>query len=292
MSWLYSRALVEEYSEERSLDGEPCALWNGTHTQRASWLPAKTTKACRLSRSGTTFKPLTDNHGEAVLTSCLGDSLVKTLVQPAKEPGSTENEAVCGDTWLESSMKFDPDSSSWKTHHSLWDEDLPESSVTLPKWGMMQGGVLWERTTLPPLTSGTGAGSWPTPNATDHKHCVASLAYHEKRVATPGKQISLATAVRTSPNGGKPTRQMWQTPTAMEGADCGSKWESLKKIDKGGRIQRQMATKETKETKETTKAALNPSWVEWLMGWPIGWTDLNAAATDKFQRWLHSHGKH
>ena len=26
---------------------------------------------------------------------------------------------------------------------------------------------------------------------------------------------------------------------------------------------------------------LNPSWVEWLMGWPIGWTALNASATDK-----------
>lgn len=21
---------------------------------------------------------------------------------------------------------------------------------------------------------------------------------------------------------------------------------------------------------------MNPDWVEWLMGWPVGWTDLNA----------------
>lgn len=27
---------------------------------------------------------------------------------------------------------------------------------------------------------------------------------------------------------------------------------------------------------------LNPEWVEWLMGWPIGWTDLKPLATDKF----------
>jgi hypothetical protein len=27
--------------------------------------------------------------------------------------------------------------------------------------------------------------------------------------------------------------------------------------------------------------ALNPTWVEWLMGWPLGWTDLKPLATDK-----------
>lgn len=34
---------------------------------------------------------------------------------------------------------------------------------------------------------------------------------------------------------------------------------------------------------------LNPEWVEWLMGWPIGWTGLEPLATDKFQQWLNSH---
>lgn len=27
---------------------------------------------------------------------------------------------------------------------------------------------------------------------------------------------------------------------------------------------------------------LNPDWVEWLMGWPIGWTDLKPLGTDRF----------
>ena len=26
---------------------------------------------------------------------------------------------------------------------------------------------------------------------------------------------------------------------------------------------------------------LNPTWVEWLMGWPLGWTDLKPLVTDK-----------
>jgi hypothetical protein len=37
--------------------------------------------------------------------------------------------------------------------------------------------------------------------------------------------------------------------------------------------------------------SLNPTWVEWLMGWPLGWTDLNASATDRFRQWLDSHGR-
>jgi hypothetical protein len=36
--------------------------------------------------------------------------------------------------------------------------------------------------------------------------------------------------------------------------------------------------------------SLNPDWVEWLMGWPIGWTDLKPLETDKFRQWWQQHG--
>jgi hypothetical protein len=35
---------------------------------------------------------------------------------------------------------------------------------------------------------------------------------------------------------------------------------------------------------------LNPTWVEWLMGWPLGWTDLKPLEMDKFQQWQQQHG--
>lgn len=35
---------------------------------------------------------------------------------------------------------------------------------------------------------------------------------------------------------------------------------------------------------------LNPQWVEWLMGWPLGWTDLKPLETDRFREWLAQHG--
>jgi len=34
----------------------------------------------------------------------------------------------------------------------------------------------------------------------------------------------------------------------------------------------------------------HPSFMEWLMGWPIGWTDLKPLAADKFQQWLAQFG--
>jgi hypothetical protein len=42
---------------------------------------------------------------------------------------------------------------------------------------------------------------------------------------------------------------------------------------------------------ETIGGQLNPTWVEWLMGWPIGWTDLEPLATDRFRQWFEKHGK-
>ena len=42
-------------------------------------------------------------------------------------------------------------------------------------------------------------------------------------------------------------------------------------------------------TPQTREARLNPNWVEWLMGWPIGWTDLRPSATDKYRLWQQQH---
>jgi len=34
---------------------------------------------------------------------------------------------------------------------------------------------------------------------------------------------------------------------------------------------------------------LNPQWVEWFMGWPIGWTELKPLEMDKFREWQQQH---
>jgi hypothetical protein len=35
---------------------------------------------------------------------------------------------------------------------------------------------------------------------------------------------------------------------------------------------------------------LNPEWLEWFMGWPMGWTGLEPLEMGKYREWLQSHG--
>ena len=35
---------------------------------------------------------------------------------------------------------------------------------------------------------------------------------------------------------------------------------------------------------------LNPEWLEWFMGWPMGWTELEPLEMGKFQSWRQAHG--
>jgi hypothetical protein len=48
----------------------------------------------------------------------------------------------------------------------------------------------------------------------------------------------------------------------------------------------------TKPLNAEVGGPLNPNWVEWLMGWPIGWTDLKPLEMARFQEWQQQHGKY
>lgn len=47
----------------------------------------------------------------------------------------------------------------------------------------------------------------------------------------------------------------------------------------------------TPPTPEGFYGRLNPDWCEWLMGFPIGWTESGSLAMDKFQQWKRQHGE-
>ena len=79
MSLLYSQALVEEYSVANCLDGEQSAPLSGSLTQQAYCAPDKMTGFSHLSRFGMTFKPLTENLGQELLTLYLEDFHAKTF---------------------------------------------------------------------------------------------------------------------------------------------------------------------------------------------------------------------
>jgi len=262
MSWLYSQALVAEFSEASCSAGEQFARLNSTPIPQA-YLPSdKMTAFSRPSRFGMTFAPLTDDLGAELLTWFLEASHARTSAPQAKEPESTANAPASGVKWRELSTRYDPASCSWKTHQCLWEEDLPWSSVTLPRWGLMRDGVCWELPTLERRTSANDAGLWPTPGAAKANNDVTLTCSGDGR-QKPNK-LGWAVAV-----------QMWPTPTAMTntGGAALCKWGGS-----GARAQlRKMVTP------QELNGALNPTWVEWLMGWPLGWTDLQPSATDKYR---------
>ena len=63
MSWLFSQALVEEYLEANSLDGEQFVPLNGNPIPQAFCAPDKMTVFSRLSRFGMTYEPLMEILG-------------------------------------------------------------------------------------------------------------------------------------------------------------------------------------------------------------------------------------
>jgi hypothetical protein len=158
MSWLYSQVLVEEYLGDISSDGEQSALSSGKPIPQAYLSLDKMTDFSRLSRFGMTFKPLTENLGEALLMSYREGFLAKTSPLLEKGQELTENEVECGQKWLASFVKYDPDSSLWRTHQCSLLGDLEEFSETWPQWGLLAVGAFLEQQMLERITKEIESG--------------------------------------------------------------------------------------------------------------------------------------
>ena len=313
MSWLYSRALVEEYLGDNFLDGEQSALSSGKPIPQAYCAPDKMTGFSRLSRFGMTFKPLTENLGEELLMSYREGFLVKTSPLLEKGQELTENEVECGEKWRGSFAKYDPDSSLWKTHQCSLLGDLDEFSETWPQWGLMRDGECWEQRTLEQTIRGTGFGLSPDGEATFHTPNTTGLdGGSNSRKALKKKQQNWPTPDANC--GMRGTQELW-TPKRKSGHQAQYsinqavrdaekiKWPTPVKSDHAARRPSKgwqgnsdlpsVVWTETggRENPNLSPAQLNATWVEWLMGWPLGWTDLRPSATDKSHCAQPQHGE-
>jgi hypothetical protein len=266
MSWLYSRALVAEYSAACCSAGVPSVPSNTTHTPQAFYSHGKMTGFSRLSRFGMMFAPLTDAIGEELLTWFRAAFPARTFPPPVRAQALTANALDSGKKWHESSLKFDPDTCSWKTHQCLWEEDLLESSVTLPRRGLMQNGVVYQLENAERRTSETESGLWPTPTVSGNNN--------RKGISTKAGD-GLATAVLKA--------ETFPTPTATAAKGWSRNHNRAATND---RLDYQI---EREADQSGKPGRLNPTWVEWLMGWPQGWTELKPLAMDKFQEWQQQH---
>jgi hypothetical protein len=267
MSWLYSQALVGAYLGENFSDGEQSAPLNGKFIQQAYCAPDKMTDFSRLSRFGMTYKPLTDIPGEELLTLYLEGFHARTSAPQEKAQELMESDQECGEKWLASFVKYDPDTSLWRTHQCSLLGDLELFLETWPQWGLMRDGECWEQMPLEPITSATEFGllvNFPTPTV----GMVTGGQNPEK-----GGQVGLGYMAR---------KNKWPTPRTAGMCGGTGSWELLNKNT-------------TKEEARLMGAGnggkLNPTWVEWLMGWPLGWTDLKPLGMGKFPCAPQQHGE-
>ena len=344
MSFIYSRALVEEFLRERHSAGVVSVRWKTTPTVSAFSCSVKTTESWSRFLSGTTFEHFSALHGEVLLRWFREVSLARECQQQEKGKVLPIPDRDCGERWRGLLRKYDRVSCSWKTVHSLFVVEVPESSVILPKWGMMRSGELWERITPALPISGTEFGLWRTPTASEgragafagteklqqrqERHRSIRLidqvkktpsmwptptvkGNNNKKGSSPKAGDGLATAVRKFP-----------TPTCMDAAGFCGKPDKGRKGPNSGRTltgkvleleglgphaetfptpTRSMVTIEDMDQSRHPadkrdpyakgRGTLNPNWVEWLMGWPIGYTDLKPLETDRFLKWQRQFGE-
>jgi hypothetical protein len=273
MSWLYSQALVEAFSEDISLDGEQSVPLSGSNTQQAYCAPDKMTAFSRLSRFGMTYKPLMENLGEELLTLYLEDFHAKTSQLQGEVMDLMENDQECGITWHGLLAKYDPDSHLWRTVQCSLLEDLNESLQTFPKWGMTVNGELFLRPTWEQTIDENESGLWRTPDtcaggALSEKVILKMASGDWKRPSGALMQLRLQDQVR-HPN-------LWPTPKLSDYKNRGnmSNPSIQRRAAKGKQMDLSMVA-------HPTSGQLNPTWVEWLMGWPLGWTDLKPLEMDK-----------
>ena len=307
MSWLYSQALVEEYLVDTSLDGEQSVPLSGGPTQQAYCASDKMKEFSRLSRFGMTFKPLTEDRGEELLTLYLEGFHAKTSAQQERAQDLTESDQECGITWRGWLAKYDPDTSLWKTPQCSLLGEEQESLEILPKWGMTVNGLLWEQPMLEPITRGKESGSkprhsLPTPTCNPHLPNLKSNTTGPKNLMqvangqwehlmpqkqtwpTPRSCSAMAATItpesawneKRNPNLETIVGQrMFPTPTAHNAKECNAPSEQ---------------NRNTPTLATHAGGKLNPMWVEWLMGWPLGWTDLKPLVMDKSHYAPPQHG--
>ena len=220
------------------------------------------------------------------------DSLVKTSHAREGEKESTARDRDCSLRLSDSFARYDPSSSSWRTSQYCLDGDLAKFSESFPRSGLMRSGIVYRLVPLALLTAGIESGSSliAKPTATANQLCPSMMKHAGCRnmlptpttqeIEHPSAEICPKSGRRLSKDGKSThslnladTARMWPTPTARDYKDTAKDWRNLAKYEHKKRLACSVASQ------GQTSGQLNPTWVEWLMGYPGGWTDLDHSET-------------
>lgn len=234
--------------------------------------------------SGAIYLPSTANSIEDWLTSLRLGSHVKDF-QPPEKGLARKTKEICGPIRSASYAKWDQDLRFWKIPQiSFLSDILAQSLGNFTKLGSMRNGKLSEPMKSEHRTKEKDSGYWRTPDTGAGGTSGLLKQGIKKRENGQMIQIRLVDQVfnpNLRQNGGIKTRPKYTTPTATMA-------ERSKKFLSGA--DRVPNPAEVARIESGKSGQLNPLWVEWLMGWPIGWTSTKPLEMAKFHEWLSKHG--
>ena len=220
-----------------------------------------------MSQSTMTLKPLQLNL-ENLTSSQVGSPAKIYQLQAYKQASRKKPDQVSFLNSCESYAWLDPNTLSWKTWQRSLIEGWTSYSGNFPKQGTMQNGQLYQQVLWEPATKDQDGGSLPTPTTMDHlpqrgfDSMVKQTTQHRKgrtklanlREAVNPETVQLFNKLQSLP-----------TPVARDyKGRTSKKWNERY----GPKVLPDVLTQ------AGDRMSLNPSFVEEMMGYEVGWTDL------------------
>ena len=216
-----------------------------------------------------------------------------------------------GGNLLGSFAQYDRARCAWKTCQACLFAEWDEYAATWPASGTILSGTAYQRPRSARTTSGIGCGSsahaatYPTPTAAEYgsggngsgnsttsrgRPSLQTMARRDQwptPTARDRHTVAKGTRGATAGRGGRPLvlaiqgkdshgrdraaglfeRDQWPTPTAGDAKGAGNRNLTGSKANPGESL-----TDAVNGGQGSRRGQLNPAWVEWLMGFPIGWT--------------------
>lgn len=193
-----------------------------------------------------------------------------------------------------------------------WEQRMLEQTIRGTESGLSPNGVDSFHT---PNTTGLDGGSnsrkalkkkmetWPTPTTKGYGHAAEGMVGNliekiEQGVITKQEAENMLSLPKLENH--RTWKKKFLTPQAFDHRDKET-WPTPRASDYKGATSAEAMSKAAARgfnpnLPEATAASvgggkLNPTWVEWLMGWPLGWTDLKPLEMDKSPCALQPHGE-
>ncbi len=305
-SFFSSLGQVEDCSEVNCLVGEQSDMLSGTNIASKSCKQELETDSLMMPQFSEILK---DSLKEDMRKSTLDMSMLSVQASPASRSQSQGNSMAPailetnGQIPYEPFAWYDRDTSSWRTCLGCFREILVISeqySETWPKAGILFDGTAYQLPSLVHPTKETGSGLWRSPASRDGEGGVMEMGegksgHYKLRdhvqeinqhvwptLGTMAKYNLWPTPRAGNPGSRKPGTggkvlaeevKKWPTPTSCTRDGITSGGHSGLAGGSGNRQKLyKMLGKE--EGKKMGSQALNPDWAEWLMGFPIGWSNI------------------